>query len=410
MAWGGHLTSQTLLKLPAQGFMRIPTVFGATTTRARRALGCLLFVLAGLTACRSTPASTDTTNTPVEPVVETSVEVPVEAIDAGEVEPEVKPPDPPIWPEGFTPMPVQVPEGRLCSIPENFVALGGNPAEPPCELESDVLSDRPVDLPTQTLRVVSWNIEFGKKTDDILQHLQNDARLRQADLILLQETPRLDGSSSPPKLHVTRKLAEALKMNYVFAPGWDLRLTSADGGEHGVAILSKFPMGQATQLRHRSTFDWYKEKQRYGGFSSLGVSLVVNQQIVRVYSVHFATRDFVGTLRAEHGAQIRQDAKAYVSAGAFLVGGDFNTFLCNPTVSTCNRGPQAEPVVRDFLSDAWVDLLAELNTWTQLGFGLAPQRLDWLFAKNLLKQEAAIVQDVRASDHVPLYAVLKITP
>lgn len=67
---------------------------------------------------------------------------------------------------------------------------------------------RIVDTPpgSDTLRIVSFNIEYAKETGRVARVLGTAARLRDADIILLQEM------TAP----ATRLLADSLHMRYVY--------------------------------------------------------------------------------------------------------------------------------------------------------------------------------------------------
>jgi endonuclease/exonuclease/phosphatase (EEP) superfamily protein YafD len=84
-----------------------------------------------------------------------------------------------------------------------------------------------------------------------------------------------------------------------------------------------------------------------------------------------------------------------------------NTFLCNPWLFTCNEGLWAEPVIKDFLSDGWTDLLQGFNGWTQQKLGLE-QRLDWLFSKGVTPSAYWVLQQITAADHVPVVATVTV--
>jgi endonuclease/exonuclease/phosphatase family metal-dependent hydrolase len=312
------------------------------------------------------------------------------------------------WPPGFTPTAVNVPAGHLCNIPSDYVAKGGDPVNPPCDVEADTLSDRdPATVPL-SLKVVAWNVEYGKQADAIRKALLKEPDLVNADILLLQEVPRYDGESNPPKVNLAREIAVELKMNYVFAVEWDRRLKAAQAGEHGCVVLSKYRIGNVTQIRHTPLWNFYGEKQDFGGRMTLGVDIVVGAARYRVYSSHLCTRDYTGAGRAKQGAEIRKDAALPTQPVTKIVGGDLNTFLCNPTIQTCYAPPWAEPVVKDFLADGWTDLLPKFGSWTELGIGVLPQRLDWVFGKGVTHVSHAVLQQVRPADHVPLVATFTV--
>ncbi len=308
------------------------------------------------------------------------------------------------WPTGFTPTQPNLPPGYLCDIPPDYVQNGGDPVNPPCQLESDQLSDRNrFDVPL-SLKIVTWNVEWGKDSVGVSTALLTEPALIDADILLLQEVPRNDKEGYPPNINLARQLAQQLKMNYVFGVEWDRRLDNDQEGEHGLATLSKYPIGNALLIRHTPLSDFYQEKSHYGGRATLALDLVIGDERVRVYNAHLATRDFTGQGRAVQGDEILADAHLAGQPTVQLLGGDLNTFLCNPLLATCNDPAAAEPVIVNVLNDGWTDLLPTFNSWTQLGLDFFGQRLDWLFAKQVTPALWDVLQDVDPADHRPVIA------
>jgi endonuclease/exonuclease/phosphatase family metal-dependent hydrolase len=109
---------------------------------------------------------------------------------------------------------------------------------------------------SDSIRIVAWNIERGICLDPIIQLLQQHPMLAGADLLLLSE---LDwGMARTANRFVAREIAEALRMNYAFAPCY-IALSKGAGIEkqaggnnqeslHGNALLSRFPVRRAHSL------------------------------------------------------------------------------------------------------------------------------------------------------------------
>jgi hypothetical protein len=153
-------------------------------------------------------------------------------------------------PSDFVPLPTHVVPGPLCEIPEGYVEGGGDPTYIDCAIESDSLSDRDPDDVPGPLRVVAYNVEFGNDHATVLEQLGSNPDLAGADFLLLSEVARESQTSNPPGLNQARAIAEALAFDYAFAVEWDRRNLPEELGEHGVAVLSKYPLGNATQIRH----------------------------------------------------------------------------------------------------------------------------------------------------------------
>lgn len=314
-------------------------------------------------------------------------------------------PDGPRWPDGFIPAPRNVPSGLLCDIPADYVAQGGDPVNPPCALEIDQLAPPPPAAAPQQLRVVTWNVHFGDHAAGVLLAFAQQPALRDADVIVLQEVPRLDGESDPARINLARELAQALQLNYAFGVEWD-RHEVADGGEHGLATLSRYPIGNASLIRHTKVWpgSYYDERQEYGGKATLALDLLVGDRRVRVYNAHFENRDATGAGRATQCGEVLADAALPGQPALQILGGDLNTFLCSPALVDCTQAPFAEAAIQNLLAAGWVDLLPGYDSWTMKGLDLVPMRLDWIFGQGLSPASHAVLQDVRPSDHVPAIA------
>ncbi|MBI3179765.1 MAG: endonuclease/exonuclease/phosphatase family protein [Deltaproteobacteria bacterium] len=239
--------------------------------------------------------------------------------------------------------------------------------------------------------------------------LATDATLSAADVLLLTEVARQDLGSNPAGIDQARDLAQALAMDYVFAVEWDRRNIPGKEGEHGVAILSKYPIGNVVVLRHVPVFDWYGEDGRLGGRMTLAADLRVGAELLRVYASHLDNRPYDPVASQDgrnlQGAEIRADAAAPERPAQVVVGGDLNTWVCNPTYfpyPDCTQAPDAEPVVQAFVAQ-WLDGTAGYNGHTYEESVVVRQRLDWLFLRGLARTAGGVVAGAAGSDHLPLY-------
>ena len=100
------------------------------------------------------------------------------------------------------------------------------------------------------LRAVAWNIERGKRFEEVAGVLEQHPRLRDPDLVLLTEVDHGVGRSA--NRDVASELGERLGLGHVFAPS-HLLLAAGDHAEldhgvpntlgmHGVALLTRFPV------------------------------------------------------------------------------------------------------------------------------------------------------------------------
>jgi endonuclease/exonuclease/phosphatase family metal-dependent hydrolase len=156
-----------------------------------------------------------------------------------------------------------------------------------------------------TIRIVSFNIEFAREIDRAIALLRDDPALREADILLLQEMDA-DG---------TRRVAEALQLEWVYYPA--IRHLRS-GRDFGNAVLSRWPIVGDVKLvlPHRS---WYAGTHRI----ATAATIQMGPRRLRVYSTHLGTPLDIndwgrrGQLRA-----IVADAAAYPHV---IIGGDLNS-------------------------------------------------------------------------------------
>lgn len=305
----------------------------------------------------------------------------------------------------WVPVGFNLPSGPLTQLPPGYLANGGDPVHVPHVLESDAFSDRdPMQVPA-ALKVVTWNVEYGRDSARVLRQLATDPDLADADVLLLTEVPRHDPDSRPPRINMARDLARALRMNYVLAPQWDRHREVPGGGEHCTAILAKYPIGNVAHIRFTPAYDHYGKLDRIGGRHALGADLLIAGERIRFYAVHLATRDN-GFDREKQLREVLADATAPTRPARQVIGGDFNTWTCNPMRQDCTVPPSAEPAVRAIVAAGWQDATPDFKSFTQLGVGFFPQRLDWIFTRGLPALPGGRAVPTQASDHLPLFAQL----
>jgi endonuclease/exonuclease/phosphatase family metal-dependent hydrolase len=157
----------------------------------------------------------------------------------------------------------------------------------------------------RTIRVVSYNVKYGRNITGAAALLASDVRLRNADVVSLQEMDQAGVDC----------LARSLGVNYVYYPA---AVHPSDHRNFGNAILSPWPIEDDAKLvlPHPGRF---RKMQR------IAVAATVRmwgELPVRVVSVHLETPVSVGP-----GAK-RDQARAVVASAAsyprVLVAGDFN--------------------------------------------------------------------------------------
>jgi endonuclease/exonuclease/phosphatase family metal-dependent hydrolase len=156
-----------------------------------------------------------------------------------------------------------------------------------------------------TLRIVSFNIEYGREARRATRILKSAAQLRDADVVLLQE---MNGPA-------TKQVADSLGMHYVYFPAIYNRLVRRDIGN---AVLSRWPIVEDAKLILPSK-SRYAKTQRI----ATAATIQVGTRRLRVYSTHFGTPADLGwDGRVAQLNAILQDAAAYQQV---VIGGDMNS-------------------------------------------------------------------------------------
>jgi endonuclease/exonuclease/phosphatase family metal-dependent hydrolase len=161
-----------------------------------------------------------------------------------------------------------------------------------------------------TLRVVSWNIEFGYCLDELVTELA----LLDADVIALQEVDYFHGNFTVDCLGV---LASRLRMCAVWA-GHHAYRGSYHCGQWGCAVLSRFPLRDAQSLALTHLPGYPR--------SALGVLVESPYGTVCVYSVHLEVCCGL-TVRLAQMESIGQHYRQHYCerSVAAIIAGDLNT-------------------------------------------------------------------------------------
>lgn len=227
--------------------------------------------------------------------------------------------------------------------------------------------------PDPVLRVVTFNVKWGREIDKVAALLRREAALRDPDLVFLQEMdPR-----------GVEKLAASLGYDYVYYPAaWHPHAHQ----DFGNAVLTRWPLVEDEKVLlpelHR-----FRRMQRI----AVAATVTIEGAPVRVYSVHLETMMAIEAPQRRHQLEpILEDAARYPRV---ILAGDFN-----------NRNQVGRLLTRagyTWLTEH-VGATAALWSWDHVfvrGFTLAaPGRV-------------GRVRDVHgASDHRPVWAELAPAP
>ncbi|MBT8492832.1 MAG: endonuclease/exonuclease/phosphatase family protein, partial [Deltaproteobacteria bacterium] len=147
-----------------------------------------------------------------------------------------------------------------------------------CELDSPYLDpdgpryagdySQPDAMLASPLRVVSYNLEFGREVDTAIAALQT-SELGNADIVLMQE---MDADA-------TERIAEALSLAYVYYPA-----SVKNGSDFGNAVLARVPITSDAKLLLPHA-DPYTASRRI----ATSATVESPEGTIRIYSTHTAT-------------------------------------------------------------------------------------------------------------------------
>jgi len=241
-------------------------------------------------------------------------------------------------------------------------------------------------LNRQPLNVLSWNIERGVEFDEILSTLQR----MNADVVLLQEVDRFCLRSN--RRDVARELAEALRMNWVWAGefqeiGEAQRRVPALTGQ---AVLSRYSIRDAAVIvfRDQTWFRWHFSpvQPRRGD----RIALKVRTGGMLMYDLHIESGG-TDDLRQRQIDEVLKDAVQEPDSRV-VVGGDFNT-----------SADARLPLLHRFSKERLVDALGAADGRRTTVRHEHP--LDWIFVKGL-NASGNVEPVANISDHYPLMAKL----
>jgi endonuclease/exonuclease/phosphatase family metal-dependent hydrolase len=189
----------------------------------------------------------------------------------------------------------------------------------------------------QTIRATAWNIERGKRLPSIIGVLGAHETLRTSDVLLLTE---LDyGMARTENRFVARELAEALRLNYVFAPCY-LALNKGSGVEsevagantlalHGNALFSRHPLQRAHALALPNGKDKMRGKEKRLGSQRAVIADVAHPAgTFRAVSLHLDAHSSQRH-RARQMRLVLDHLARLTPQLPVLIGGDWNTSTYN---------------------------------------------------------------------------------
>ena len=236
---------------------------------------------------------------------------------------------------------------------------------------------------THTIRVMTYNIHVGvgmdKKLD--LARIAGVINAQHPDLVGLQEVDR--GVERTQRIDEIAEIARMTKMDYAFA--FNLRY---QGGQYGVAILSRYPIGSFDHRLYKNT----REAERRG---FIRAEVKINGRMVNFVTTHLDYQYEDGRVfEAEQLLAALRDVK-----GPLIIVGDFNDV---PTGG-------AYQLAREQFADGWIESGAS-DQGLSYPADKPTKRIDYILSRRTdhIRTKKAWTVSTLASDHVPVVADLEI--
>jgi endonuclease/exonuclease/phosphatase family metal-dependent hydrolase len=243
------------------------------------------------------------------------------------------------------------------------------------------------------LEVVSFNVKY-RGAGELIGAFRSDRTLRRADVVFLQEME----SHPREKASRARKLARALGMSYVYAPGYGF----ADGGSHGLAILSRYPIALPRVIE----LPRYNVHVNSGRPIALAATIRIGGRPVRVYNVHLTNRI--------NPAQRRRQLRPVLEMASadpvhqVIIGGDFNTswFVWGAHLIPFPAARQPRMIDRLVRGYGFATPMAKRDStsaWLNM-------RLDSIYTRGVRVTQKGVRKGVIISDHFPIWVQISWPP
>ena len=235
---------------------------------------------------------------------------------------------------------------------------------------------KPIKFKDQRLKLVSFNLELGKKTGLAISEFNSSEVIDDLDILLLQEVNE----------NSVMEFADSLNMNYVYYP---ISVNLTDQSNYGNAILSHYPIKNHRKLILPHS-KWTNNRKR----STTSAILQIHNKNILVYSVHTETLLMSKKKRRDQLAYIVKDIKkneAYVDA--IIVAGDFNTLLHSDIKH-----------LKSIFQSIDMQYSSDSIGWTcRALFGILRPANDHIFSKGLTMLNSGKLSSSKSSDHIPIF-------
>jgi endonuclease/exonuclease/phosphatase family metal-dependent hydrolase len=234
-----------------------------------------------------------------------------------------------------------------------------------------------------TARIVTYNVQYAPDVAAIAAAILATPDLADADVFLIQEIeayPSEDGSRA-------RQLASALQLGYVYVPA-----RSKNGGTHGLAILSRFPIENVMRM------DLPEASQTIQHRIAISADIDLGGRSLSLVDLHLDTK-----LNARE--RIAQLHPAVIDAPQeVIVAGDFNMswveWVNGVPILTASASDQA-PIIDSYMRGLYFATPTSGSGPTETMYGIE-QRLDAIYTRGLPSTFGGVPR-VGPSDHWPMW-------
>jgi endonuclease/exonuclease/phosphatase family metal-dependent hydrolase len=263
--------------------------------------------------------------------------------------------------------------------------------------ELNLHSGPPV-VASNSMRIVSWNIDHGAHLDTLSSELEKNP----ADLCLFQEVD-WNAVRSGEK-DVGAELARRFHLSMAY--GVEFEELSQERGRAaciGQATLSRFSIRRSRVLRFARQSGFWKPhvwipsnlplmQRRLGSRIALVTDLDWNGKLFVVYNAHLESRSF-GPIQIAQLDEMLADLKTYPPGTAAVIGGDLNSKYL-PSIFL-------RKLQREGFRSALGDKIERTHA--------IAMALDWIFVRGPFEWSGGVVRrDLKGSDHYPIYATLAL--
>jgi endonuclease/exonuclease/phosphatase family metal-dependent hydrolase len=239
-----------------------------------------------------------------------------------------------------------------------------------------------------TISIASMNLDHEASFDKVLHDVEAAPRLRNADILLLQEVAHVDGGAS-----IASRLADKMGYHVAFSP------EGPKVYDRGLAVVSKFPI-EDSKVEWLTPYNLhFKTRHRF----ALAVKLRTPSGELRIWTAHLDTR--INPVQRLGQLQPVMDEASKLT-GPRLIGGDFNTndFYWIEHMLPIPHGGSYRSKVRL--------AMAQLGFKTPFADDLVTlpvihQHLDWLFV-NGMEPLSSSTEPIPFSDHHAIWAAFRV--